>query len=191
MPEVDGIELCRRIRSRRSESYTYVILLTSKFEKDDRLVGLNSGADDFISKPFDRSELSARLGVAQRILRMEGELREAKERIEEKRKQEIEIGANIQRSLLMARPPEGATAFEFAAMNLPSSAIDGDFFDFFVHRPEVVDVFCRRRNGERHPGGAHRRGHQEHAAQKHEPIALGVSNPRTDSVTEGRGAGCS
>jgi len=141
MPEVDGIELCQRIRRANVEAYTYVILLTSKFEKTDRLTGLTAGADDFITKPFDRAELSARLGVARRILRMETELRDAKQRIEEKRRQEIEIGANIQRSLLMARPPEGATAFEFAAMNLPSTAIDGDFFDFFVHRSTVVDVF--------------------------------------------------
>jgi CheY-like chemotaxis protein len=141
MPQMDGLELCQRIRNKRGIAYAYVILLTSKFERDDRLVGLNSGADDFIGRPFDRNELSARLGVAQRILRMEAEIRDSEEQIEEKRNQEIEIGANIQRSLLMARPPEGATSFEFAAMNLPSSAIDGDFFDFFVHRPEVVDVF--------------------------------------------------
>jgi sigma-B regulation protein RsbU (phosphoserine phosphatase) len=140
MPQLDGIELCRRVRANDTEAYIYFILLTSKMDKQDRLTGLQSGADDFISKPFDRAELAARLGVARRILHMETELRDAKLRIEERRRQEIEIGANIQRSLLMARPPEGTNAFEFAAMNLPSSAIDGDFFDFFVHRNDVVDI---------------------------------------------------
>ena len=141
MPDMDGIELCRRIRAAGSHHYSYVILLTSKFEKQDRLTGLSAGADDFIVKPFDRGELSARLGVAERILSMETQLREANERIEQIRRQEVEIGARIQRALLMARPPEGPCEFEFAAMNLPSSQIDGDFFDFFVHCPYVVDLF--------------------------------------------------
>jgi len=141
MPDMDGIELCRRIRAAGSQHYSYVILLTSKFEKQDRLTGLSAGADDFIVKPFDRGELSARLGVAERILSMESQLREANDRIEQIRRQEVEIGARIQRALLMARPPEGPCEFEFAAMNLPSSQIDGDFFDFFVHSPSVVDLF--------------------------------------------------
>jgi sigma-B regulation protein RsbU (phosphoserine phosphatase) len=141
MPGIDGIKLCELIRGLSHISYSYVVLLTSKYEKQDRLTGLKAGADDFITKPFDRAELRARLGVAERIVRMEMELRTANDRLEEKRKQEIEIGGNIQRSLLMARPPEDVSMFEFAPMNLPSSQVDGDFFDFFVHRPEIVDVF--------------------------------------------------
>lgn len=141
MPGLDGIELCRRIRTYLKEAYTYVILLTSKYEKQDRLTGLSAGADDFIVKPFDRGELSARLGVAERILQMESQLREANRQVQLVRRQEIEIGAHIQRTLLMARPPEGTNCFEFAAMNLPSSQIDGDFFDFFVHRSDLVDIF--------------------------------------------------
>lgn len=146
MPEMDGIELCRRIRkitssASTSPSYTYVILLTSKDQKEDRLTGLTAGADDFLVKPLDRGELTARLGVAERILRMESALREANQKVEQTRRHEIEIGAHIQRALLMARPPEGTSSFEFAAMNLPSSQIDGDFFDFFVHHPDIVDLF--------------------------------------------------
>ncbi len=141
MPEMDGIELCREIRNHAKDSYTYLILLTTKYEKQERSFGLSAGADDFIVKPFDRGELKARLGVAERILNMEAQLREANIQIQQIRRQEIEIGASIQRSLLMAHAPEGINAFEFAAMNLPSLQIDGDFFDFFVHGPDVVDVF--------------------------------------------------
>jgi len=141
MPEMDGLQLCELIRGQSHIGYSYLILLTSKYEKQDRLAGLKSGADDFITKPFDRAELSARLGIAERIVQMEQQLRSANERLEVKRRQEIEIGGNIQRSLLMARPPEDVKAFEFAPMNLPSSQVDGDFFDFFVHRPTVVVVF--------------------------------------------------
>lgn len=143
MPVMDGLELCRRIRSTVAPGgiYTYIILLTSKFEREDRLAGLAAGADDFMVKPPAPDELAARLGVADRILRMETELREANILLAERRQNEIQIGGNIQRALLMARPPEESNLFEFAVMNLPSSQIDGDFFDFFVHRPGVVDVF--------------------------------------------------
>lgn len=73
MPEMDGIELCREIRNHAKDSYTYLILLTTKYEKQERSFGLSAGADDFIVKPFDRGELKARLGVAERILNMEAQ----------------------------------------------------------------------------------------------------------------------
>ena len=76
MPEVDGLELCRRMRQNQSEGYTYFILLTAKDNREDRLIGMAAGADDFLIKPMDEQELVARLQVAQRILTMQEELRE-------------------------------------------------------------------------------------------------------------------
>ena len=75
MPELDGLELCRRIRGRIDTAYTYVILLTSRDSRNDRLEGLEAGADDFLSKPLDTGELVARLNVAKRILGMQDQLR--------------------------------------------------------------------------------------------------------------------
>ncbi len=141
MPKMDGLELCRRIRDLSQPAYIYVILLTGRTETQDRIDGLTAGADDFLSKPFERTELIARLGVAKRIVTMESALRDANETIERTRRHEIEIGAHIQRALLMAQPPEEACAFTFAAMNIPSRQIDGDFFDFFAHGSHVVDLF--------------------------------------------------
>lgn len=141
MPEMDGPELCRYIRDHESDHYIYVMLLTGRALADDRVAGLRAGADDFLTKPFDRAEIVARLGVAERILNMEQQLREANRTIERTRRYEIEIGAHIQRALLMAQPPLGPSAFTFAAMNIPSSQIDGDFFDFFSHEEGIVDVF--------------------------------------------------
>jgi serine phosphatase RsbU (regulator of sigma subunit)/anti-sigma regulatory factor (Ser/Thr protein kinase) len=142
MPNMDGIELCKAVRrTAHDRSYTYVILLSSKEAKEDRLVGLSAGADDFMTKPLDHNELVARMGVARRIIRMESALRDANAELEMKRSNELEIGSHIQRALLMARPPEGTRSFDISAMNLPSSQIDGDFFDFFVHQPEIADVF--------------------------------------------------
>jgi DNA-binding response OmpR family regulator len=68
MPECDGLELCRRIRSSNSSKYTYIILLTALIGKRDYLEGMEAGADDFITKPFDPDELKARLRVAERIV---------------------------------------------------------------------------------------------------------------------------
>ena len=75
MPQIDGPELCRRIRVRRDTSYTYLILLTARDSREDRIEGLEAGADDFLSKPVDTSELVARLNVARRILGMHDQLR--------------------------------------------------------------------------------------------------------------------
>ncbi len=74
MPQVDGLELCSRIRAQRSLSYTYVILLTVKGLPEERLEALEAGADDFLIKPLDPAELIARLEVARRILGMKAEL---------------------------------------------------------------------------------------------------------------------
>ena len=68
MPETDGLELCRRIRSIDSSRYCYVILLSALQGKPHYLEALGAGADDFISKPYDKDELRARLLVAERIV---------------------------------------------------------------------------------------------------------------------------
>jgi two-component system cell cycle response regulator len=71
MPEMDGLELCRRIRASRPDKYTYIILLTALIGKKDYLEGMDAGADDFVTKPFDPDELKARLRVAERITAIE------------------------------------------------------------------------------------------------------------------------
>ena len=68
MPELDGLELCRRIRKHQQSKYTYVIIITALIGKKDYLEGMEAGADDFVTKPFDPDELKARLRVAERIL---------------------------------------------------------------------------------------------------------------------------
>ena len=61
MPGLTGPEVCHLVRQRNSEQYTYVLLLTSKSLKEDLIEGMESGADDYITKPFDHHELQARL----------------------------------------------------------------------------------------------------------------------------------
>lgn len=71
MPNMDGLELCGRIRKMEKSGYTYFILLTSKGRKEDLIKGLEAGADDFLIKPFDREEMKYRIGIGERIIRLE------------------------------------------------------------------------------------------------------------------------
>src|SRR6202043_1881238 len=68
MPDFSGLELCERIRADAQREYTYVIVLSAKAEKDHVVKGLAAGADDYLTKPFDPSELLARIGVGRRII---------------------------------------------------------------------------------------------------------------------------
>ncbi|MDP6359683.1 MAG: response regulator [Planctomycetota bacterium] len=74
MPIVDGIELVQRIRSAKTGSYVYILMLTSRSETSDVVDGMETGADDFLKKPFDRNELRVRLRAGERILELEKSL---------------------------------------------------------------------------------------------------------------------
>lgn len=67
MPGIDGIEVCRRARAIQSPTPTYLILLTAKSDKGDIVQGLEAGADDYVTKPFDRQELQSRISVGLRV----------------------------------------------------------------------------------------------------------------------------
>ena len=79
MPELDGPGVCREVRKRNVQSYVYMVLLTSKESKEDVVAGLESGADDYLTKPFDPEELKARLRTGLRILSLEDRLIDARE----------------------------------------------------------------------------------------------------------------
>ncbi len=79
MPKLDGPGVCREVRKLRSEPYVHIVLLTSKNSKQDVVAGLESGADDYLVKPFNPDELKARLRTGLRILKLEDSLVEARE----------------------------------------------------------------------------------------------------------------
>jgi two-component system cell cycle response regulator len=74
MPGISGIEICRRIRARGTSPYPYILLLTSRDSKQDVVEGLDAGADDYLTKPFNVNELKARLQVGRRILQLQNDL---------------------------------------------------------------------------------------------------------------------
>lgn len=93
MPRMQGPDLCKRARSANLPVQPYLILVTSRDSRDDLLAGLKSGADDYLTKPFDHAELAARVQVGVRIVEMQeallkksGELEEAQRQLAEVRK---------------------------------------------------------------------------------------------------------
>ena len=76
MPGIDGPELCRRLQGDPKRARIYVILLTSRTGRHDVVAGLEAGADDYLTKPFDRDELRARLQVGVRIVTLQERLAE-------------------------------------------------------------------------------------------------------------------
>ena len=81
MPGMDGIELCRRVRERLSVPYVYVLLLTARSQREDLLQGMDAGADDYVTKPFDANELKVRLRAGRRILDLQEQLMAAQEQL--------------------------------------------------------------------------------------------------------------
>ena len=84
MPGMDGADVCRTVRARVTEPYIYLLLLTAKSTKDDIIEGLRAGADDYLTKPFDSSELELRVTAGKRVLDLQSELVRAKEALHEK-----------------------------------------------------------------------------------------------------------
>ena len=76
MPGMDGPALCRKLREQERTDALYLILLTSRHDPKDIVLGLEAGADDYISKPYDNEELRARINAGSRIINLQNQLRE-------------------------------------------------------------------------------------------------------------------
>src|SRR5215472_11833535 len=83
MPDLSGLEICRHIRSRAQDSYTYILVLTGDTDKDSLVEALASGADDYLTKPFHRRELLARVGVGARLIGLQRQREARSKQLEE------------------------------------------------------------------------------------------------------------
>lgn len=134
MPRLSGLELIRRIRAGEAAAYVYIIMLTSRSEKDDIVRGIEAGADDFVSKPFDRDELRARVLAGARVVGLERalstqnvELRAAGERM----RGDLEAAARVQRAMLPAdgiHHPRARAEFAY----VPTDQLAGDAIGFCI-----------------------------------------------------------
>ena len=131
MPEMDGVELTRRIRALPEGGYVYVLLLTARTGTDAIVEGMEAGADDFIVKPFQVDELRARLRAGERVLGLERDLAERNQRLSSayaSARRDLEAAAEMQKALLPAsglQLPAVRPAWRF----LPASFVAGDIFD--------------------------------------------------------------
>ncbi|MBI9075192.1 MAG: SpoIIE family protein phosphatase [Desulfatibacillum sp.] len=140
MPGIEGPALCERIRKSSLASYTYLILLTAKSRKTELMEGLESGADDFISKPFNAGELKARIKAAERILTLEKELKVKNQELSQSNinlsrsndiiTQDLQVAASVQQSLLPAQTGQ-VNGFRFGSLFMPCAIVGGDMFNFF------------------------------------------------------------
>jgi len=83
MPEMDGVDICRKLRSNTDSTFKYIVLLTARSNKEDIVAGLESGADDYIQKPFDQAELRQRIRAGERIVRLQRSLEMKVEELQE------------------------------------------------------------------------------------------------------------
>jgi len=141
MPDVDGLELVRRIRSSDCPGYVYVMLVTSKSGRVDLVRGMEAGADDFIAKPFDHDELRVRLRAGERLIELEqGRARRNAElkalnaglsSANRRMKQALDAAARVQRALLPTTLPDSKGA-EFAWVYRPCDELAGDILNVFT-----------------------------------------------------------
>ena len=83
MPGLNGLQICRKIRGIPTSTPPYLILLTAKGRREDIVTGLQAGADDYVTKPFDREELHARIQVGMRIIELQHNLADRVKALEE------------------------------------------------------------------------------------------------------------
>jgi len=132
MPRMDGLELCRRIRATRFPGYVYVIMLTAKDTKSELVAAMEAGADDFIAKPFDSSELNVRIRAGERVLNLERDLEDRNEKLTRAysiMRKDLEAAAKMQKDLL-PRPAGDFSGFSFNWIFLPCSFVAGDTFHY-------------------------------------------------------------
>jgi diguanylate cyclase (GGDEF)-like protein len=99
MPHFSGLELCERVRADRSAPYTYIILMTSNTEKSGVVKGLQAGADDYLVKPFDASEMLARIGVGRRIIDLHRQLEQKSALLQEVASTDVLTGLPNRRAI--------------------------------------------------------------------------------------------
>jgi diguanylate cyclase (GGDEF)-like protein len=95
-----GTEVCRLVRQAYRDGYVYVLLLTSKILKQDLIEGMEAGADDYVTKPFDRHELNVRLRAGRRIVELHDELLAAREALREQASRDPLTGLWNRRSII-------------------------------------------------------------------------------------------
>ncbi|MBD2020054.1 SpoIIE family protein phosphatase [Leptolyngbya sp. FACHB-36] len=134
MPHLDGLEVCRRIKADPALSSAFFVLLTARSAIEDRVRGLDNGADDFLAKPIEISELQARVRAGLRLQRTNQDLQAQKRMLES----EFAEAAEYVRSLLPP-PMHGSVAID--SRFIPSRQLGGDCFDYYWLDPDYLAIY--------------------------------------------------
>ncbi len=132
MPGIEGPELIKRTRE-INQSYVYFILLTAKDSHNAIISGIDAGADDFLSKPYNEGELLARIRSGERIIKLEKKLEEKNrmlEAINRRMREDLEAAARFQKSLLPDKSKK-IPGIKFDWYYKPSTELAGDIFNIF------------------------------------------------------------
>ena len=134
MPNLDGLEVCRRVKEDPALATTFFILLSAKGQVADRVMGLDTGADDFLTKPVDLSELKARVRAGLRLHQLSQDLQQQKQLLED----ELMEAAEYVKSLL---PPALADPVTIDSRFIPSRQLGGDCFDYYWLDPDYLLIY--------------------------------------------------
>lgn len=151
MPGMDGLDFCRAFRNLPREEYGYFLLLTSKSEKEDVALGLDCGADDFLTKPVNPAELRARISAGTRIIGMQRQLTE-KNRLIGSTLKELQVlydaldsdlveARKLQQSLVRERFRDFGGA-QVSLLLRPSGHVGGDLVGFYPAGDTRVGLFA-------------------------------------------------
>lgn len=138
MPGMNGVDICQKVRAELKEPYTYIILLTGQHKEQDIIAGMESGADDYITKPFKSNELRVRLRAGRRILELQDELLTAREILRAKASRDSLTGlwnhAEIYRILVdeLARAQRERTCVSLIMADLDNFKMVNDTYGHLV-----------------------------------------------------------
>jgi len=138
--EMSGIALCRRIRNLPHGQQSVILMFTGRNSPEDLQIIMEAGADDYLSKPVDAKLLKVRIRISESQAENKTARIKAEQQLAETRAKEIDIGSKIQQDLLLGSPPQNFAGLQMFAHSIPSQKIDGDFYDFYEHNDDCIDM---------------------------------------------------
>ena len=148
MPQLNGLEVCEKIKSNSTNGLPYIIMLTMKNTKEDIVKGLEVGANDYLSKPYNPEELKARLNVGIRIIKMQHQLKEKVNQLEAseskyrniiKNMQNVYFRTDIEGNLKMINP----SGLNILGYQKADEILDKNIRSSLLHQPQITDKILK------------------------------------------------
>ncbi|MCF8110236.1 MAG: SpoIIE family protein phosphatase [Desulfobacteraceae bacterium] len=138
MPDGDGLYCLRYIRSHFPDMAP--LMLTASENIANAVEAMKQGALDYVTKPFNPGQVAALVDKSVEAYKQSKRLKAAEKKLEQARRHQLFVASQIQRTLLLGKPPRGLSELDIAHLTIASSKIDGDFYDFIHLRPRTLDV---------------------------------------------------